>query len=103
MLNRALRLLRTYHQLSQVQLASRLGISNSYLSEIEKGETKEPTLELLNKYAGIFNMPVSSILLFSERLDVDAKPGTKLRIASAEKILRLLEWMEERGSVKDAG
>jgi transcriptional regulator with XRE-family HTH domain len=103
MLNRALRLLRTYHQLSQVQLAGRLGISNSYLSEIEKGETKEPTLELLNKYADIFNMPVSSILLFSERINADAKPGTKLKIASAEKILRLLEWMEERRSVEETG
>lgn len=96
MLHRALRLLRTYHQLSQVELAKRLGISNSYLSEIEKGETKEPSLELLSKYAEIFKMPVSSILLFSERLGDQAKAGTKLRIASADKILRLLEWLEEQ-------
>lgn len=102
MLHRALRLLRTYHQLSQVELAKRLGISNSYLSEIEKGESKEPSLELLSKYAETFKMPVSSILLFSEQIGAGVKPGTKLRIVSAEKILRLLEWVEERHDVKAA-
>jgi len=102
MLHRALRLLRTYHQLSQVELAKRLGISNSYLSEIEKGESKEPTLELLSKYADIFKMPVSSIMLFSEQMGAGAKPGTKLRVASADKILRLLEWLEEHKDVKAA-
>lgn len=100
MLHRALRLLRTYHQLSQIELAKRLGISNSYLSELEKGGDKEPSLDLLNKYAEIFKMPASSILLFSEQIDLGGKPGTKLRIASADKILRLLEWLEERNDVK---
>lgn len=100
MLHRALRLLRTYHQMSQVELAKRLGISNSYLSEIEKGDAKEPSLELLGKYADIFKMPASSILLFSEQIGAGGKPGTKLRIASADKILRLLEWLEERNDVK---
>ena len=100
MLHRALRLLRTYHQLSQVELAKRLGISNSYLSEIEKGGVKEPSLELLGKYADIFKMPVSSILLFSEQIGSGNKPGTKLRIASADKILRLLECLEVRNDVE---
>jgi len=100
MLHRALRLLRTYHQLSQVELAKRLGISNSYLSELEKGGDKEPSLDLLNKYAKIFKMPTSSILLFSEQINSGSKPGAKLRIASADKILRLLEWLEERDDVK---
>jgi transcriptional regulator with XRE-family HTH domain len=100
MLHRALRLLRTYHQLSQVDLAKRLSISNSYLCELEKVDGKEPTLELLSKYAEIFKMPVSSILLFSEQIGTGSKPGSKLRIASADKILRLLEWLEERDDVK---
>ena len=100
MLHRALRLLRTYHQFSQIDLAKRLGISNSYLSEIEKGADKEPSLDLLSKYADIFKMPVSSILLFSEQIESGNKHGTKLRIASADKILRLLEWIEERNDVK---
>lgn|SRR5690554_1387651 len=99
MLNRALRLLRTYHQFTQVDLAKRLGISNSYLSEIESGE-KAPPLDLLNKYSEIFKMPSSSILLFSESLEGEGKRGNKLRIVAADKILRLLEWLEERDAIQ---
>lgn len=99
MTHRALRLLRTYHQLKQVEMARLLGISNSYLSELEKGE-KTPSLQILQKYAETFKMPVSSILLFSERIGVPRTPGDKLRIASAEKILRLLEWLEERDALQ---
>lgn len=98
MLNRALKLLRTYHQLTQVELAKRLKISNSYLSEIETG-VKTPGIDLLEKYAEIFKMPVSSIMLFSEKMSGEEKAGEKLRVAAAEKILRLLEWIEERESV----
>lgn len=99
MLHRALRILRTYHQLTQVELAKRIGISNSYLCEIESGE-KSPTLELLEKYATVFKMPVSSIMLFSEKIQEPRKIGAKLRIFAAEKILRLLEWLEEQDAVK---
>lgn len=98
MLHRALRLLRTYHQLTQVDLAKRLGISNSYLSEIESGE-KVPGLELIEKYAELFRMPASSILLFSETMSEGHKPGTRLRVAAADKILRLLDWLAERDAV----
>jgi len=99
MLNRALRLLRTYHQFTQVDLAKRLGISGSYLSEIESGG-KAAGLDLLDKYAEVFKMPVSSIMLFSESMSEVRKPGAKLRVAAADKILRLLEWLEERDAVQ---
>jgi transcriptional regulator with XRE-family HTH domain len=101
MLYRALRLLRTYHQLSQSELAKKLEVSNSYLSEIEKG-VKSPTLDLLNKYSAVFKMPVSSILLFSEEIGERRKPGAKLRVAAADKILKLLEWLEEKEVVSDS-
>lgn len=98
MLNRALKLLRTYHQLKQIELAKRLGVSNSYLSEIETG-LKTPGVDLLEKYAEVFKMPVSSIMLFSETMSSNRTTGDKLRIAAADKILRLLEWIDERESV----
>ena len=101
MLYRALRVLRTYHQLSQQELAKKLDVSNSYLSEIEKG-VKTPNLDLLQKYSSVFKMPQSTILLFSETLDGDKKPGARLRIAAADKVLKLLEWIEERETVADA-
>lgn len=95
MLNRALRLLRTYHQLNQQELAKKLEISNTYLSEIETG-SKAPSVELLQKYSVLFRMPVSSIMLFAETMESDRKPGTRLRVSAADKILKLLEWLEER-------
>ncbi|MBC3907725.1 helix-turn-helix domain-containing protein [Undibacterium umbellatum] len=98
MLNRALKLLRTYHQFKQIDLAKRLGISNSYLSEIESG-VKIPGVDLLEKYAEIFKMPVSSILLFSEKMSDQNKTGEKLRVIAADKILRILEWIDESESV----
>jgi transcriptional regulator with XRE-family HTH domain len=100
MLYRALRLLRTYHQLKQTELADRLSISNSYLSEIEKG-VKAPSMELLDAYARHFKMPVSSILLFSESIGEPRKPSTRVRVAAADKILRLLEWIDERDNVEE--
>ena len=99
MLHRALRLLRTYHHLKQVELAHRLGISGSYLSEIESGD-KEPALALLEKYAAIFKMPVSSILLFSEKMEDHGKRRLTLRVAAADKVLRLLEFLDERDAIK---
>ena len=99
MLYRALKMLRSYHQFKQIDLAKKLGISNSYLSEIESGE-KTISIELLEKYSEIFDIPVSSIMLFSEQIDNNQKPGSKLKVAAANKILRLLEWIDERKSIK---
>ncbi|MBF4992214.1 helix-turn-helix transcriptional regulator [Methylophilus sp. QUAN] len=99
MLNRALKLLRTYHQYSQTDLAKKLDISNSYLCEIEKGE-KTPGIDLLTKYSITFKMPVSSIMLFSEQLG-NSSSTQKLRIAAADKILRLLEWINEKETLEE--
>lgn len=99
MLNRALKLLRTYHQLKQVELAKRLDIGNSYLSEIENG-LKTPSIDLLKKYSEVFKIPVSSIILFSEKIEEPQRLSEKLRVAAADKILRLLEWIDERDAVE---
>lgn len=99
MINRALKLLRTYHQLTQVDLAERLDISNSYLSEIEKG-AKSPSIDLLNKYSNIFNMPVSTILLFSENIDSNKNiVKNQIRISAADKVLKILEWLADYDSI----
>lgn len=101
MIHRALRLLRSYHGMKQTELAKRLGISNSYLSEIEsESSEKTPSLELLTKYAEVFKIPVSSILLFSETMEQGPSAADKIRRAAADKILRVLEWAEERDAIK---
>jgi transcriptional regulator with XRE-family HTH domain len=97
MINRALYFIRDFHGLAQSELASRLGISNSYLSEIENSK-KDVSLDLLRKYEELFGIPVSSIMLFSEQL---AHQGSseKIRFSAARKITRLLDWLSERDKI----
>lgn len=100
MLNEALRLVRAYHDISQTQLCTKLGVSNSYLSEIESGK-KQPSLDLLKKYSEYFDVPVSSLLFFSENLD-NPKITDKIRVGTARKIVALLQWVEQKNDKKIA-
>lgn len=94
MLNKALKYVRIFHHINQVELSERLNISRSYLSEIESGK-KKVSLELLDKYAETFNIPASSLLLFSEQLESGSFPE-KGRIYMARKILKIMEWLTEK-------
>ncbi|MDG9922411.1 MULTISPECIES: helix-turn-helix transcriptional regulator [unclassified Pseudomonas] len=98
MLNQALRLIRSYHDLSQTELAEELSVSNSHLSEIESGK-KQPSLELLNKYSERFDVPLSSILFFSENLD-STKPLDGFRSSVARKIINIMEWVGNKNEAK---
>ncbi|MBI3714132.1 MAG: helix-turn-helix transcriptional regulator [Burkholderiales bacterium] len=100
MLNEALRLIRAYHDISQTQLSTRLEISNSYLSEIESGK-KQPSIELLKKYSECFDVPVSSLLFFSENLDKE-KVTDSVRRGAAKKIIDVLKWVEQKNAKKFA-
>lgn len=93
MLAEALRLLRVFHKIPQTELSEKLGISRSYLSEIESGK-KKISLDLLEGYARIFEVPVSSLMLFSEQMGKDTV-GNKTRIFAAKKVLRIFKWIEE--------
>lgn len=102
MLNEALRLIRVFHDLNQTQLAEKLGISRSHLSEIESAK-KTPSMDLLSKYSEVFNIPPSSLLYFSERLE-DSSFAEKTRSAVANKIIKILNWLSDSDmeSVRDA-
>lgn len=88
MIAEALRLLRTYHKTTQTKLATDLGISKSYLSEIESGK-KNVTLELLRQYSVHFNVPLSALFFFSEEMD-RTRPVGRAQGAIALGALRLL-------------
>ena len=97
MLNEALRLIRVFHDLKQFELAERLKVSKSHISEIESG-AKTPSLELIEKYSAEFRIPVSAIMFFAEELP-SAKRGEKARTKIASKVLDLLGFIESKADV----
>jgi len=94
MLNDALKQIRIFHQLKQVELASELSISKSYLSEVESNK-KPVSMDLLEKYADYFSVPASSLMMFSENMDA-AKKSDKLRLKCSNKIIKAMEWISAR-------
>ena len=97
MLNEALKQIRKFHQLKQVELAKELGISKSYLSEIESCR-KPVSMDLLQKYAEVFSVPASSLLMFSENMNA-VKTSDKLRLKCANKIIKAMEWISARHEI----
>jgi len=100
MLNKALRLVRVFHDINQSQLAERLEISRSYLSEIESGK-KTPSIELIDKYSKVFNIPPSSLLYFSEQL-ANNTFAEKARVSVANKIIKIMNWVSDTDDIKNA-
>jgi transcriptional regulator with XRE-family HTH domain len=91
---RALKLLRQYHRLSQVELAKKIGLSRSFVSELESDSGKNPSVDVLERYASFFGMPMSSLLLFAEESAAPSRTE-RTRVYAADKVLRMLEWLEE--------
>lgn len=74
MIGDTLRRLRGIYGYSAREMSNQLGISSSYLSEIENGK-KQPSLDLLEGYSEVFNIRLSSLLRFSEDYDCAEKNG----------------------------
>jgi len=87
--------------MTQGEAATKLGISRSYLSEIESG-TKEPTLQIVQRYADVFKMPASSILFFSENMSRPGAHSDAKRLV-AGKILSLMRFLEARSEAHGEG
>ena len=96
----ALRLLRIFNGYKSAELAQKLGISQSYVSEIENSK-KQPTMEIFDKYANVFDMKTSTLLLFAESLEKDStiQKSQKQRVALAG--MKLLKILEKVGKLED--
>lgn len=95
----ALRLLRIFNGYKSAELAKKLELSQSYVSELENGK-KQPTMEVLDKYAKVFEMKKSTLMLFAESLEgEEIKNDKKQRIARAG--MRLLKILEKVGEFEN--
>lgn len=65
MLGNTLKRLRGIYGYSAKEMSELLGISSSYLSEIENGKKKVP-MDLLDRYSELFGLRVSTLVRFSE-------------------------------------
>ncbi len=101
-MNEALRLIRVFHDKKAKDLADELGISVAYLSKIENGQAA-PSLDLLQKYADIFNTTRSALLFFADNLENEKKLG-KFKVAIRNKLfllLKALEWGDDEDDKDD--
>ena len=91
----ALRLLRIFNGYKSAELAEMLELSQSYVSELENNK-KQPTMDVLERYAKVFDMKKSTLLLFAESLENDStNMDQKQRVARAG--MRLLKILERVG------
>lgn len=89
MINDALRLVRLYYGLPQEELAKILDISQSMISEVERG-SKSVSIDLLERYSEELGVRMSQLLFFAEELEKEPVQNKgKLVIASG--VLKLLE------------
>lgn len=65
MLGNTLKRLRGIYGYSAKEMSELLGISNSYLSEIENGK-KKVSMDLLERYSELLGLRVSTLVRFSE-------------------------------------
>lgn len=89
MINDALKLLRLYCGLSQVEIANKIGVSQSMISDIESSR-KKVTIDLLEKYSSSMNIRMSQLMFFAEEIDGQTLK-TKGQLIIADKVLKLLD------------
>lgn len=89
MINDALRLVRLYFGYSQVELAGELGLSQSMVSEIERG-AKPVTMDVLERYSTTLGIRMSQLMFFAEELEGEP-PQKRGKLIIANRVLKLLE------------
>jgi transcriptional regulator with XRE-family HTH domain len=79
--------------MSKVEVANKVGLSRSYVTELENGQ-KKVTLEVLQKYSDAFAIPMSSLMFFDENRK-DASAMESVRISIGGKVVKMLRWISD--------
>jgi transcriptional regulator with XRE-family HTH domain len=88
-INEALRLLRLYCRFSQAEMAAKLGVAQSMISDIEGGR-KSVSMDILERYSQSLGIKMSNLLFFAE--EIEGQPiARRGQLIIAERVLNLLE------------
>jgi len=85
-LGNVLRLLRIANDLTIKELAKKMDVSSTYISEIE-ANNKKPSLEIITKYSNVLNVNRSSIMFFDEEGEKNGYNYQKLLLDILQKIV----------------
>ncbi|MEK4508828.1 helix-turn-helix domain-containing protein [Paenibacillus sp. FSL K6-2524] len=99
MIGDVLKRTRAIYGYKATEMSSMLGISNSYLSEIENNK-KQPSLEILQNYSKILGIKLSSLILLAEDFE-EASKNNKSQEFIKNMMLRLVNFMSKSEGLSD--
>ena len=91
-LGRVLKHIRVFGHCTQYELATKLELNRSYISEMENGK-KTPSQEVLTKYSEFADVPLSAILFFAENYEDKPTLRKKAKYLVCKSALGLLDWI----------
>ena len=94
LIGKILKYIRIFNQYNQVELSQQLDVSRSYISELESCK-KTPSIDILQKYSSLFDIPVSNILLFAENYSNKNSFRDKSKLFLANKAIKFLDWVSK--------
>lgn len=100
LLGKVLKHIRVFHHHNQVELAEILHVSRSYISEIE-ADKKIPTIEFLQKYSEVFDIPLSNIMMFVESEDLKKSAKSKTKTFLTNTAVKFLDWIAKDDDKKE--
>ena len=102
LLGKILKHIRVFGHYTQSELAEKIDISSSYISEIETNK-KIPTIDILQKYSNSFDIPISAIMLFAEEYENKNNLKKKAKSFLTKTTIKLLDWIckeDEKNNLK---
>lgn len=87
-LGEELKRLRAIKQVSLRNVEEEAGISNAYLSQLERGEAKQPSPHWLYKLATYYNVPYESLMALAGYIDEQKiAAGARRPLSTLERLL----------------
>lgn len=65
-MNKRLKIARILAEKTQIQLSQETGLSRDYISELERGVNKNPSLDVMIKISRALNVSVQELFLYDE-------------------------------------